>query len=154
MTRTKAPILNKILSMVIFGLFIFLQPAVAGEKESNSSHCCDRFRQRDYNPPPFLKKVNMIQHEPYNDDRAETLATLLNYFNVKCGPLSVKKGLLNHCDLSKYEERGKAFSLLDMKRYLASIGFTGTGYKADVNVIKLSCCAPHPDLLPQGEKGI
>jgi uncharacterized protein len=60
------------------------------------------------------------------------LATLLNYYlGEKLTEQQVINGLLEYGD-KKQIERLRAFSLLDMKRFVERLGYHGAGYKADV----------------------
>jgi predicted double-glycine peptidase len=57
-----------------------------------------------------------------------SLATILKYsFNEDVTEETVIQGLFEYGDIEMITQR-KAFSLLDMKRYLEAIGYTGTGY--------------------------
>jgi hypothetical protein len=60
------------------------------------------------------------------------LATLLNYYLAE---RQVIAGLVEYGD-KKQIERLRAFSLLDMKRFVEKLGYHGTGYKADIADLK------------------
>jgi len=70
----------------------------------------------------------------FKDDRScgsAALATILKYsFNVDVNEMNVITGMLTYGDRESIVKRS-AFSFYDMKRFLASIGYTGTGYKID-----------------------
>lgn len=60
------------------------------------------------------------------------LATLLNYYlGEKLTERQIIAGLVEYGD-KKQIERLRAFSLLDMKRFVEKLGYKGTGYKADI----------------------
>jgi hypothetical protein len=64
------------------------------------------------------------------------LATLLNYYlGEKLMEKQVIAGLVEYGD-KKQIERLRAFSLLDMKRFVEKLGYHGTGYKADIADLK------------------
>ncbi|MGA2782936.1 MAG: C39 family peptidase [Smithella sp.] len=60
------------------------------------------------------------------------LATLLNYYlGEQLTERQVIEGLVEYGD-KKQIERLRAFSLLDMKRFVEKLGYKGAGYKADI----------------------
>jgi len=64
------------------------------------------------------------------------LATLLNYYlGEKLTEKQIIEGLVEYGD-KKQIERLRAFSLLDMKRFVEKLGYHGTGYKADIADLK------------------
>jgi hypothetical protein len=64
------------------------------------------------------------------------LATLLNYYlGEKLTEKQIIDGLVEYGD-KKQIERLRAFSLLDMKRFVEKLGYYGTGYKADIADLK------------------
>ena len=73
------------------------------------------------------------------------LATLLNYYlGEKLTEKQVIAGLVEYGD-KKQIERLRAFSLLDMKRFVEKLGYHGTGYKAeiaDLKVLGKPCIVP------------
>lgn len=64
------------------------------------------------------------------------LATLLNYYlGEKFTEKQIIEGLVEYGD-RKQIERLRAFSLLDMKRFVEKLGYKGAGYKADIADLK------------------
>jgi uncharacterized protein len=64
------------------------------------------------------------------------LATLLNYYlGENFTERQIINGLVEYGD-KKQIERLRAFSLLDMKRFVEKLGYKGTGYKADIADLK------------------
>ncbi len=60
------------------------------------------------------------------------LATLLNYYlGEKLSERQVIEGLVEYGD-KKQIEKLRAFSLLDMKRFVEKLGYKGAGYRADI----------------------
>jgi uncharacterized protein len=73
------------------------------------------------------------------------LATLLNYhLGEDLNERQVIQGLLKHGDPQKIAQR-RAFSLLDMKRFVTALGYSGAGYKAeleDLATLEAPCLLP------------
>jgi uncharacterized protein len=73
------------------------------------------------------------------------LATLLNYYiGENLTERQVIQGLMEYGDKYKISER-RAFSLLDMKKFVNKLGYEGAGYKAtfqDVVDLKKPCIIP------------
>ena len=64
------------------------------------------------------------------------LATLLNaYLGENFTERQVIQGLMEYGSKQKIAER-RAFSLLDMKRFVNKLGYDGNGFKADLNDLK------------------
>lgn len=81
-----------------------------------------------------VRSLLEIRHEALITQRwdnscgAATLATLLRYYKgVSTNEEAVARGMLRQTDPLRVRVRG-GFSLLDMQRYLARIGFQGDGY--------------------------
>jgi predicted double-glycine peptidase len=71
---------------------------------------------------------NVIIQKWDNSCGAAALATLLTYFkNYPVDEQTVARGLLRQTDADRVRTRG-GFSLLDMKRFLAEMGWEGDGY--------------------------
>lgn len=64
------------------------------------------------------------------------LSTLLRYYlGENLTEEEVIKGLITYGDPKLIEQR-RAFSLLDMKRLVEALGYTGNGYKAEISDLK------------------
>lgn len=64
------------------------------------------------------------------------LATLLRYrFGEDFTEKQVIQGLMNYGDSEQISKR-RAFSLLDMKKFVSVLGYKGVGYKADIEDLK------------------
>ena len=80
--------------------------------------------------------ANISNHKiiPFKDDQScgsAALATILKYsFNIDVNEMDVITGLITYGDRKSITNRA-AFSLYDMKHFLATIGYTGTGYRID-----------------------
>ena len=81
-----------------------------------------------------VRSLLEIRHEALvaqrwdNSCGAATLATVLRYYKgVPTDEEAVARGMLRQTDPLRVRVRG-GFSLLDMQRYLARIGFQGDGY--------------------------
>jgi predicted double-glycine peptidase len=75
------------------------------------------------------RQQNVVMQKWDNSCGAAALATILTYhLNYPIDENTAARGLLRQTEPLKVRYRG-GFSLLDMKRYLADIGFDGTGYQ-------------------------
>jgi predicted double-glycine peptidase len=104
-----------------------------------------------YAPPAWserpVRSLLEIRHEALITQRwdnscgAATLATILRYYKgVPTNEETVARGMLHQTNPLRVRVRG-GFSLLDMQRYLARIGFRGDGY-AHMTVADLAQRAP------------
>lgn len=87
------------------------------------------------------RQQNVVMQQWDNSCGAAALATVLTY--EKGFPVTEKQvaqGMLGHTDPGRVRERG-GFSLLDMKRYAARIGFRAEGY-ADMSLQDLAANLP------------
>lgn len=91
-----------------------------------------------YNVTPqseFLYKNLIKQRYDYSCGSA-ALATVLRYYlGEDFTEHQVIQGLLEYGDTRLIEQR-RAFSLLDMKRFVQAIGYTGEGYTAELDDLK------------------
>ncbi|HTI87320.1 MAG TPA: C39 family peptidase [Alphaproteobacteria bacterium] len=75
-----------------------------------------------------MRQQNVVMQKWDNSCGAAALATVLTYhLHYPVDENTVARGLLRQTEPLKVRYRG-GFSLLDMKRYLADIGFEGDGY--------------------------
>jgi predicted double-glycine peptidase len=73
------------------------------------------------------------------------LATFLNYdLGEELSERQVIRGMLQYGDSEKIRKR-RAFSLLDMKKFVSVLGYKGVGYKAEIEDLKT---LGHPCILP------
>jgi uncharacterized protein len=79
---------------------------------------------------------NIVKQELDYSCGSAALTTLLNYyFGEKMSEEQVIQGLMHYGDAEKIQER-RAFSLLDMKRFVEVLGYKATGYKAELGDLK------------------
>jgi predicted double-glycine peptidase len=93
---------------------------------------CENFKEkRDENGlPKGYKPIAIVRGTQSAHLGAASLAMLINSFTGSAwNEQKVNQGLWEHCDKDKVKERGR-YSLLDMKKYLAAIGYDSAGYKA------------------------
>ena len=92
-----------------------------------------------------LQGINMVRQEHDYSCGSAALATLLNYhLGENFTETQVIHGLMHHGNLESIQER-RAFSLLDMKRFVDALGYQGAGYKAEMeNLLELDV----PVILP------
>ncbi len=73
------------------------------------------------------------------------LATILNhYLGEKFDERQVIQGMLHHGDKEMIKKR-RAFSLLDMKKFVSVLGYKGVGYRAeteDLRTLGMPCIVP------------
>ncbi|HOO47025.1 MAG TPA: C39 family peptidase [Deltaproteobacteria bacterium] len=80
-----------------------------------------------------FKDENIVKQEYDYSCGSAALATLLNYhLGENLNEQQVIQGLMRYGDTQLIEQR-RAFSLLDMKRFVGVLGYNGNGYKADLN---------------------
>ncbi|MBF0102307.1 MAG: C39 family peptidase [Desulfobacterales bacterium] len=92
-----------------------------------------------------IEKSNLV-HQTYDYScGSAALATLLNFhLGEDLSEHQVIRGLLQYGNQEKIAQR-RAFSLLDMKQFVAALGFKGVGYKAtidDLKGLKRPCIIP------------
>jgi len=98
--------------------------------------CRDFKAERDENVTDGIKNIKIIRETANTYYGAASLAMLINSFDSRSlSEQEVNEGLLKHGDKNKIKER-EAFSLLDMKKYLAASGYESAGYKAMIENLK------------------
>lgn len=92
-----------------------------------------------------MKKRNIMMQEYDYSCGSAALATLLNFhLGEEFSERQVIQGLMDHGNLESIKQR-KAFSFLDMKRFVDALGYQGGGYKAELkNLMELEA----PCVLP------
>jgi len=96
--------------------------------------------------PHSQLKFRNIVHQAYDYScGSAALVTLLNnYIGINVTEQQAMEGMLERGEKEKIVER-RGFSLLDMKRYVASLGVESAGFRAEVkDLMTLS----HPAILP------
>jgi len=87
-------------------------------------------------PSSEFSNAHIIKQQYDYSCGSAALATLLNYYlGEKLTERQVIEGLVEYGD-RKQIERLRAFSLLDMKRFVEKIGYKGNGYKADIEDLR------------------
>lgn len=83
-------------------------------------------------PASEINKDHLIKQGFDYSCGSASLAIILNfYLGEKFTETQVIHGLMNHGDASAIAKR-QAFSLLDMKRFVNALGYSGEGYRAEV----------------------
>ena len=81
-------------------------------------------------PLTEIQKDNLVKQTYDYSCGSAALATILNYqLGENLSERQVIQGLLKYGDSEKIVQR-RAFSLLDMKRFVKALGYKGAGYKA------------------------
>jgi len=87
-------------------------------------------------PYSVMKDENIVKQQFDYSCGSAALATLLNYYlGENFTEEQVIQGLMEYGDIKQLEER-RAFSLLDMKRFVTVLGYQGTGYTAELEDLK------------------
>ena len=91
------------------------------------------FINQNVKPLSAILDKNLVKQTHDFSCGSAALATLLNYYlNENFTESQVIQGLMDYGNKNKIIER-RAFSLLDMKRFVALLGYQGAGYKAEMN---------------------
>ena len=134
--------------LIIIGLYSGFHPINEAPKNelTITTDGADRVKMRETVTPLEDFNKNNIVHQTYDYScGSAALATLLNYYlGEDFEERQVIQGLLKHGDSEKIAQR-RAFSLLDMKRFVGVLGYRGVGYKAeyeDLVTLEQPCILP------------
>jgi predicted double-glycine peptidase len=126
----------------IFGSFYPTVPNQKGEwKIANST---DPSITTNHKIKPLIAfQTDRIVKQQYDYScGSAALATLVKYYlGENFSEKQVIHGLLQYGDAERIKER-RAFSLLDMKKFVNALGYDANGYKGDINDLQ------QPDYLP------
>jgi len=90
----------------------------------------------DVKPASELDKGHLIKQQYDFSCGSAALAILLNhYLGEKFTERQVIAGLMHYGNVGQIQER-KAFSLLDMKKFVTELGYQGEGYRAELDDLK------------------
>jgi predicted double-glycine peptidase len=93
--------------------------------------------RQDVKPLSEFDYKNVVKQEFDYSCGSAALATLLNYYlGERLTEQQVIQGLMQYGDSNKISQR-RAFSLLDMKRFVEILGYNGSGYKAEFDDLKV-----------------
>ncbi|HEY0847250.1 MAG TPA: C39 family peptidase [Noviherbaspirillum sp.] len=99
----------------------------------------------DVEPHVKLKFRNIVRQAFDYSCGSAALVTLLNYYvGIEVNEQQAMEGMLERGEKEKIVER-RGFSLLDMKRYVASIGVESAGFRAEVKDL---LTLEHPAIVP------
>jgi len=125
--------------LISIGLFASFHPEKAPPKgeldlaAGPGAHV--RIRQR-VRPLSAIKFANVVKQAFDYSCGSAALATILDYdLGEHLTERQVINGMLRFGDSKKIAER-RAFSLLDMKKFVKVLGYKGVGYKADIDDLK------------------
>ncbi|MBK7006527.1 MAG: C39 family peptidase [Burkholderiales bacterium] len=87
--------------------------------------------------PQSVLKFKNIVHQAYDYScGSAALVTVVNsYLGIDISERDAMEGMMAHGEREKIVAR-RGFSLLDMKRYLATLGAEGNGFRADMNDLR------------------
>ena len=95
-----------------------------------------------------LQYRKLVKQEYDYSCGSAALATLLNYYlGENFSESQVIYGLMEYGDAQKISQR-RAFSLLDMKRFVNRLGYRGVGYKATIKDVYEINELKHPCIIP------
>ncbi len=100
-----------------------------------------------YEVKPFsvLKDENIVKQQFDYSCGSAALATILKYYlGEDLTEQQVIQGLMEYGDINQIEAR-RAFSLLDMKRFVTVLGYKGAGYTAEIEDLRgldMPCIVP------------
>jgi predicted double-glycine peptidase len=96
-------------------------------------------------PASAIEKNHFIKQRYDYSCGSAALATLLDFsLGEKLSERQVIQGLLEYGDSARIQRR-RAFSLLDMKKFVTVLGYQGRGYRADLDdlkTLKTPCIVP------------
>ena len=125
--------------LIVIGLVTAYHPVAERPKgEVNIEMGVGINRSISYNLRPLseFKKDKVVKQSYDYSCGSAALATILNYnFGEDLDETQVIQGLMEHGDREKIEKR-RAFSLLDMKRFIKVLGYKGVGYRAELEDLK------------------
>lgn len=99
-------------------------------------------------PLEELQNKSLVKQEYDYSCGSAALATLLNYFlGENLSESQVIYGLMEYGDAQRIAKR-RAFSLLDMKRFVNKLGYKGIGYKATIEDMYDIAEMKHPCIVP------
>lgn len=91
------------------------------------------FTHQNVTPLSAILDKNIVTQTHDFSCGSAALATLLNYYlNENFTESQVIQGLMEYGNKKNITER-RAFSLLDMKKFVGLLGYKGAGYKAEIN---------------------
>ncbi len=125
--------------LIVIGLFASFHKEVPPPKGeinlATGSGAAVRVRSR-VRPLSEIEKTRVVKQNYDYSCGSAALATLLNYdLGEDFTERQVIHGLLRYGDAKKIAER-RAFSLLDMKKFVGVLGYKGVGYKATIDDLK------------------
>lgn len=90
----------------------------------------------DVKPFTVMKDENIVKQQFDYSCGSAALATLLNYYlGEDFTEAQVIQGMMEYGDIKQIEEK-RAFSLLDMKRFVTVLGYQGAGYTAEIDDLR------------------
>lgn len=134
--------------LIIIGLYAGFRPINEAPRNelTITTDSADRVKVREnVTSIEDRNKRNVVKQAYDYSCGSAALATLLNYhFGEDFEERQVIQGLLRYGDSEKIAQR-RAFSLLDMKRFVNILGYRGVGYKAayeDLFTLDRPCILP------------
>ena len=125
-----------VISACILASFHPIRPITDGEIYIDIGAGAPMYIQQQVTPLTELNDRGITKQNFDYSCGSAALATLLNsYLGENLTERQVIQGLMEYGSKEKIAER-RAFSLLDMKRFVNKLGYDGNGFKADINDLK------------------
>jgi len=125
-----------IISMCIFSGFHPARQRPVGEMDLNVGVTHPVVINQRVKPLSAFLDQKVIKQEYDFSCGSAALCTLLDYYlGENLSERQVIEGLMEVGNKRKIAQR-RAFSLLDMKKFVAGLGYRGVGYKAEINDLK------------------
>lgn len=120
------------MAMANIGLTETVRDVPEGVYQVGSNLSTKQHENLKIRPLDEIKRSDMI-HQAYDYScGSAALTTVMNYFlGENLQESEVMEGMLKHGEKDKIVQR-RGFSLLDMKRYVATLGYKGAGFKAEI----------------------
>ena len=122
--------------LIGIGFFSIYQPIEPVPEKQMTVHHLDRPQfevTHDITALSEIEKRRIVKQNYDYSCGSAALATLLKFhLGENFTEQQVIQGLLRHGDVRRIQER-RAFSLLDMKKFVAALGYEANGYKAELS---------------------
>ena len=125
-----------IIGIAMFSSFNPILPTQQGEWELQTTPVSDFYITQSIKPLSEFVTARIVKQSYDYSCGSAALATVLKfYLGEDFTEKEVIQGLLQHGDPERIKKR-RAFSLLDMKKFVTALGYEGNGYKGGIEDIK------------------
>ena len=126
-----------IITLSLIGLYIPVADNPQGETAfSIGGHMGAVKIRQDLTPISVIAQANIVHQEYDYSCGSAALSTLMRYYlGEELSEEEIIRGLVAYGDADQIEKR-RAFSLLDMKRFVEVLGYKGSGFKAEIDDLR------------------